>query len=294
MKVIFIGCVQFSLMALKTVLSCREATVVGVVTKQASSFNADFCSLDTIAIGNNIPFFYANADSYSDMVQWIRSLGPDVIYCFGWSSLLRRDVLDIPPKGVIGYHPAALPQNRGRHPIIWSLALGLAKTASTFFFMDEGADSGDILSQQEVLIEDIDDANSLYNKLCSVASGQIRTFTEDIALGTYSRSPQDSSKANYWRKRSKADGQIDWRMSANCINNLVRALTKPYVGAHFIYNGEEVKIWKAEIVENEFCNIEPGKVIEVRGEDILIKCGEGALLLTKHECRDLPKRGDYL
>jgi len=65
------------------------------------------------------------------------------------SSLLKKELLSLPPNGVLGYHPAKLPQNRGRHPLIWSLVLGLEESASTFYFMDEGADSGDILSQKD-------------------------------------------------------------------------------------------------------------------------------------------------
>ena len=59
-------------------------------------------------------------------------------------------ILDLAPLGIIGFHPAALPRNRGRHPIVWALVLGLEETASTFFFMDKGADTGDILSQEKI------------------------------------------------------------------------------------------------------------------------------------------------
>ena len=70
----------------------------------------------------------------------------------GWSRIIGKELLAVPPKGIVGYHPAALPANRGRHPIIWALALGLKETASTFFFMDNGADSGPIISQKSLII----------------------------------------------------------------------------------------------------------------------------------------------
>jgi methionyl-tRNA formyltransferase len=66
--------------------------------------------------------------------------------------------------GVAGYHPTKLPMNRGRHPLIWALALRLKNSVSTFFFMNEGADSGDILSQVDFKILYQDDAQSLYDK----------------------------------------------------------------------------------------------------------------------------------
>lgn len=296
MKILFIGSVHFSLIALQQVLACPDANVIGVITKRESSFNADFCSLEGFAEQNNIPCLALGAYSSEQMVGWISALQPDVVYCFGWSNLLPSEILTIPPLGVIGYHPAALPQNRGRHPIIWTLALGLQSTASTFFFMDEGADSGDILSQVPIQVEPLDDAATLYEKLARVACKQILQFTKDLSSGTFERKPQDHSKANYWRKRGKKDGEIDWRMASTSIHNLVRALTRPYVGAHCLYKEKEVKIWKTEIADDTdgYENIEPGKVLNVMNGSILIKCGIGSIRVTEHEFDELPQEGCYL
>ena len=82
--------------------------------------------------------------------------------------MIGKDVLNIPSKGIIGNHPAELPYNRGRHPIIWALALGLESTASTFFIMNESADTGDIISQETISIKDTDYARDLYNKLINL------------------------------------------------------------------------------------------------------------------------------
>jgi len=138
------------------------------------------------------------------------------------------------PLGVVGFHPAALPANRGRHPLIWSLALGLEQTASTFFFMDAGADSGDILLRRALAIDPTDDARTLYDKVCACALEQITQFVSQLANGSFAREPQAHAQANIWRKRGMADGKIDWRMSAVSVHNLVRALAKPYVGAHLL------------------------------------------------------------
>ena len=89
--------------------------------------------------------------------------------------------MDLPLLGVIGFHPAALPANRGRDPIIWALVLGLQETASTFFFMDEGADSGDIISQEYLIITDSDDAGILYEKITQTALKQLREFVPRLA-----------------------------------------------------------------------------------------------------------------
>jgi methionyl-tRNA formyltransferase len=294
-KIVFIGSVEFSRNALQQVVTSPDAEVIGIITKRESSFNADFCSLEGIAGQYDIPCLSLEVYSSEQMVEWISSKKPDVVYCFGWSNLLPKEVLTIPPLGVVGYHPAALPQNRGRHPIIWTLALGLQTTASTFFFMDEGADSGDILSQVPVKVEPFDDAGTLYEKLAKVASVQILEFTKELSSGAYQRKPQDHSKANYWRKRGKRDGEIDWRMASTSIHNLVRALGRPYVGAHCRYKDKEVKIWKTEIVDDvgRFENIEPGTILEVNNGSILIKCGIGMIRVTDHEFDEIPGEGCY-
>jgi len=135
--------------------------------------------------------------------------------------LLGEKLLNIAPLGVVGYHPAALPANRGRHPIIWALALDLNETASTFFFMDEGADRNDILSQRKVIIDGAGAAASLYEKITLCALNQIQTFVSRLESGRYQRVAQDRTQNNVWRKRKQKDGQIDWRMSAKVIRNLV-------------------------------------------------------------------------
>lgn len=299
MRLVFIGCVKFSYAALEMVIKETKAEVVGVITKNESKFNADFASLEPLAKKYKIPFMIAENNDQEQMYQWIKELNPDVIYCFGWSYLLNKKMLEIPKLGVIGYHPTKLPKNRGRHPIIWTLVLGLKETASTFFFMDEGADSGDILSQEVLPVLETDDANTLYNKLITTALQQIKTFTHQLMDNTYQRIPQDHDQANYWRKRNKEDGLINWRMSAKTIYNLVRALTKPYVGAHCLYRNREVKVWKTQIDQHyfnqeEILHIEPGKVLKVERNHIYVKCGEGVLILVEHELFPLPKEGEYL
>ena len=242
----------------------------------------------------NIPYIYTNDINSEETVNWIKSLSPDVIFCFGWSNLIKKELLSVPSLGIIGFHPAALPANRGRHPLIWALALGLKKTASTFFFMTEGADDGDILSQEPIIIQEDDDAASLYNKVISVAKKQLHSFVPLLENKKYCRILQDNSKANYWRKRNVNDGRISFSMNSETIYNLTRALTRPYVGASYYLNGKEIKIWKVKPVINLDKNIEYGKVLDIRGKIITVKTPDGAIDLIEHEFLEIPKIGDYL
>jgi methionyl-tRNA formyltransferase len=293
MRIIFIGTVELSEISLKKLIGL-QANVVGVVTRAKSVFNADFCDITTLCAENGIPFIQTADVNSEPSLAWIRGLHPDVIFCIGWSSLLKKDIMSIPRLGVIGFHPAQVPQNRGRHPIIWTLVLGLEKTASTFFFMDEGADSGDILSQTIIAVTYDDNARTLYNKITEVVLKQLEDLLPKLVSNSYLRIPQDNSQANYWRKRTEKDGEIDFRMTSKAIYNLVRALDRPYPGAHIAYKGRTIKVWSVKEMEIGMPNIEYGKVIDTIDKGILVKCYDGGVLLSEHEFIELPKTGEYL
>src|SRR5688572_24447375 len=152
MKIVFIGSVQLSEIALRCVLEQPAAAVVGVVTRGTPGRHSDFAPLAGRARSRGIPCLEMEGLGQDALADWIRARDPDTVFCIGWSQLLGQAILQITRRGVIGYHPALLPRHRGRHPLIWALALGLHETGSTFFYMDEGADSGDILDQERIAI----------------------------------------------------------------------------------------------------------------------------------------------
>ncbi len=293
MRIVFIGSVEFSKKALQKLIDLK-AEIVGVCTKESSKFNSDFANLIPICKKNKIPFHLTKDINSEISFNWIKSLNADIIFCFGWSNLLKKNILNLTPMGVLGFHPTKLPQNRGRHPLIWALALGLKKSASTFFFMDEGADSGDILSQKDFDISHNDDAKTLYDKVVEIALEQIAQFFPSLKKNNYKTIVQNNENNNNWRKRTISDGKIDFRMSSLAIYNLVRALTKPYVGAHVQYGEREVKVWKVKIIENSLNNFESGKILNVNENKILVKTYDSAIELVDHEFIDLPKIGEYL
>ena len=293
MKVCFIGTVEFSKNALIQLISL-DVDLCGVVSNTKNKLNSDFANLKSVCEANNVDFYDTNDINSAATIKWIANRKPDILFCFGWSQLIKTELLKLSPMGVVGFHPSFLPQNRGRHPIIWALALGLEKTGSTFFFMDEGADSGDILSQKEVPIYYRDNAKSLYERISATASEQIKEFIPALTSNTHQRLKQNHELANSWRKRGEIDGQIDFRMSSRAIYNLVRALTRPYIGAHIVFEQENIQIWDVKEIAYEFKNIEPGKVLEMDGKNILVKTYDGAISIVEHEFNTLPKVGEYL
>ena len=132
MKILFIGTVEFSARAIEKLLEIH-ADIVGIVTRKESPINSDFIDLTPIGKEFGIPTKYTNDINDTETLSWIRELAPDILMCFGWSALIKKELLELPPMGVVGFHPALLPNNRGRHPLIWAKVLGLEKSGNTFF-----------------------------------------------------------------------------------------------------------------------------------------------------------------
>ena len=294
MRVFLIGCVKSSEIFLKRLIE-MDADVAGVITKSESKFNSDFVDLGEICRNHKIDYLYVHNINDREAKDYIKEKDVDFILCLGWSQLLDEEVLALPRLGCVGFHPAQLPFNRGRHPLIWALALGLEQTASTLFLMDATADTGKIISQKVIEIAYSDDAESLYHKVMDAAVDQLTEVMHDFENHTLNVIEQSAGEGNAWRKRGKEDGRIDWRMSSKSVYNLVRALTKPYVGAHFLHEDREYKVWKVqERFEKGYENIEPGKVVRVISDNnFWVKAGDN--LIEVMECDSIKlKNGEYL
>lgn len=293
MNICFIGCVESSQILLEELIK-NNIKISGVITKSSSKFNSDFVDLGELCGFNEIPYIYQNNANSEESIKFLKDKNPDLILCCGWSGLLNEEVINISKRGVVGFHPTALPNNKGRHPIAWTLVLGLKKTASTFFMIDTGVDSGDIISQVEIEVCFDDDARTLYDKIMKAARKQIIELISQFENNhvVYKRTSQIG---NVWRKRTKQDGLIDWRMSTIAIYNLVRGLTRPYIGAHFLNNGIEYKVWKVEVEDKDYLeNIEPGKILKVYSPtEFIIKVSNGTVHIK--ECDPISlKEGDYI
>ena len=302
MRIVFVGAIEFSRHCLETVLALG-GDVVAVFTlppDMGKARHSDYADLQPLADKHGISLH--RADDLNGSPDAIAVYKPDVLFCFGWSGMLSPEILAIPKLGCIGSHPALLPRNRGRHPIIWAIQLGLRESGLTFFRMTDKADAGPIISQRTFGLYPMDDAGTVYHRVCESASSQIRDFLPDLTAGKLGFVPQDPNiEPNYWRKRGPEDGLIDFRMSSAAICRLVRALARPYPGAHVRYHERDVKVWKAKITLDmcRWDNLEPGKVLAFLPTGVHVKSDDGAVCLVDHEFNEgamprMPKVGEYI
>ncbi len=286
MRIVFIGAVEFSRHCLEEIIR-NGGQVVAVFTLDPAKAkrHADFADLTPSAQQHGIPIFYVDNINEPQNITHLRELRPGVIFIFGWSQIVGPELRAIAP--CIGTHPALLPRNRGRHPIVWALVHGLKESGLTFFYIDEGIDSGDILWQRPFAITPEDDAGTLLKKIEQLASEAIAEFLPQLKNGTAQKIPQDHSLTNYWRKRSAADGEIDWKKSSGEIHDLIRALAKPYPGAHTFCGGKKIVVRKSRLPpgENE-PNALPGAVVSFAENSALVQTGSGLIELVAWEGGD--------
>jgi len=179
----------------------------------------------------------------AETIDAIRTLQADIALSVLFDYLLRPEFIGLFPRGVINLHPAPLPYNRGQHPNIWSIIEG-TPAGVTLHYIDDGIDTGDILAQQEVLVEPVDTGESLYRKLERVAVALFQKTWPQIKAGQVVRIPQDGQVATSHRTRDvEAIDEIDLNRAyrARDLLNLLRARTfPPYKGAYITVDGKRI------------------------------------------------------
>jgi len=204
----------------------------------------------------------------------------DVLLVMGWPELLDPDLLDAPNRGCVGRHLSTLPERRGRAPVAWALIHGLERTGISLFWLDEGVDSGEIIGQREVHIDDDDHAQDLHDK-CTEAS--IALLDEEVVpsfrAGAIEETDQDESAATYTHPRRPDMGIIDWTDSAWSVHNFIRGQSHPYPGAFSYHRMEKVTTWYSAVADETGTRAAPGTVLEAReeGSRLLVQCGEGVV-----------------
>lgn len=282
MRILFIGSTQFSHHCLDTVLR-NDGNVVGIINplKENAVSISDYTDLSDIGREYKIPLYRVIKIADTDCINYISSLMPDVIFVFGFSQLIPDVIRLLPQNGCIGTHPTLLPKNRGRHPLIWTLIHDLSESGLSFFYINKGVDSGDIVWQGKFTISETDDASSLYKKIIGLADEAIPEILAKLDSGNLNGIPQDHTMATYWPKRTESDGLINWNDDNRTIFNLIRALTHPYPGAHTYSQKRRCIVWKSKLSDLIMDDHKtPGEIILSDSDKISVACGTGILEIT--------------
>lgn len=204
----------------------------------------------------------------------IRATRPDLVFSFYYRSMLKKEILSIPPLGAMNLHGSLLPKYRGRAPVNWVLVKGETETGVTLHFMTEKPDAGDIVGQAAVPIAIEDTALTLFGKMEQAAEALLGDLLPRIAAGDIPRRPNEIAEGSYFGGRRPEDGRIDWTLPAVAIYNLVRAVTRPYPGAFSHLAGGKLLVWWARALPPEACpDPPPPGAMRVAGGPTIVMAG---------------------
>ncbi|MEO4053575.1 methionyl-tRNA formyltransferase [Solibacillus sp. CAU 1738] len=206
----------------------------------------------------------------------ILALNPDLVITAAFGQILPKELLEAPRLGCINVHASLLPLYRGGAPIHQAIIDGQATTGVTIMYMAEKLDAGDIISQQEIAIEDTDHTGSMFDKLSDVGRELLKDTLPSIIAGTNERIVQDESKVTYARNISREQERINWQQDARTIYNQVRGL-HPWPVAYTTFDEGIFKIWWAQIGTTAN-NATPGEVVAIAKDYFEIATGEGGSL----------------
>ncbi len=281
MRILIIGKVKITENLIKKIHKINKKYIVGIVTNSNYKTNDDYVDLIPLCKKKSLSYLRTQKINSKLSFEWIKKKNPDYIFCVGYPKLLDKKYFSLFKGKIIGFHPSLLPFNRGRHPIIWSILLGLKKSACTFFYITDEPDKGIILDQTKFSISEKDDASSIYKKINNIAKNRINIVLKKISKGFKSKE-KNYKYTNIWRKRDLNEGTIDWRMSVLNILRHINALKPPYSYARFSYRGKLYKIINAKKIDykSQYYD-EFGKILKFSNNSFIIKCGDGYLKIQK-------------
>ena len=295
MNILFMGSPTFAVPTLQAIIRNPEHNV-SVITQPDKPAKRGYQPtppiIKLLAQRLKLPVYQLFSLNTPEGIALVKKLQPELIVVVAFGQILPDDILNIPALGCINLHPSLLPKYRGAAPIQWSLINGDKVTGITVAYITSKLDSGDIILQKEVEIEDYDTGSSLSDRLSSSGAMLVMEAIGLIKDGNAPRIPQDETMASYTSKIRHEDALIDWQKPARNIFNIVRALNA-VPGAYTWVCGERLKILTAEIVDtmtsevlktSEVCTEivdDAGTVSDLTKMGPLISTQDGALLLLE-------------
>lgn len=278
MRVVFMGTPEFACNVLSGLIENYD--VVGIVSQPDKEVGRKRILTHTpvkeIGINNNIQVI--QPISIRKEYESVLELKPDLIVTCAYGQIIPEEILDYPKYGCINVHASLLPKYRGGAPIHRSIINGDSETGITIMYMDKGMDTGNIISQESIKIEEDDNLETVSNKLSVLGRDLLLKTLPSIIDGTNDSIKQDEALVTYAYNIKSEEEKIDFNNNARDIFNLIRGLS-PMIGAYFIMNGNRTKVFKARIGDNKYDNI--GVINKIYKNGIGISCKDGEIIIEE-------------
>ena len=281
MKIIFMGTPEFAVPTLEALIEKHEVLAVATQPDRPKGRGNKLSPppVKEVAIRHNIPVLQPNRARDDSFIEEIEKFCPDAVVVVAFGQILPEKILNLPRYGCINVHGSLLPKYRGASPIQQAIIDGETITGVTIMHMDKGLDTGDMILKQEIIITKQDTAGTLHDKMAPVGAAALIEALARLENGTAERVKQVDSESSYAKMLKKETGHINFANDSAKIFNLVRGLN-PWPSAYAYYKGGLLKIWEVEVIDNKE-NVQPGQIVSADDDGILVKTGDGAILIKQ-------------
>ncbi|MGO2128478.1 MAG: methionyl-tRNA formyltransferase [Pseudoalteromonas prydzensis] len=280
LRIIFAGTPDFAARHLQALID-SEHQIVGVYSQpdrpagRGKKLKAS--EVKELALQHDLPVFQPASLKSDDALSELSSLNADIMIVVAYGLLLPKAILDAPRLGCLNVHGSILPRWRGAAPIQRAIWAGDEETGVTIMQMDEGLDTGDMLHISRCPIDAAETSASLYTKLADLGPGALIDTIAKLANDEITPQVQNDELANYAKKLSKEEANIDWSMDAAQIERNIRSFN-PWPVCFTQMGDNTVKIYQANVVEQQG---NAGTVLQSDKHGIVIACGTNALNITQ-------------
>ena len=277
-KIVFMGTPDFACNVLQSLID-NEYNVSLVVSQPDKYVGRKHILTNTpvkqLAIDNNIEVFQP-AKIRSDY-QKIVDINPDLIITCAYGQIIPEELINLPRLGCINVHASLLPKYRGGAPIHWAKINGEEKTGVTIMYMGKNMDSGDIISQEELVINNEDTTESLFDKLSILGANLLIETLPSILENNNDRIKQDETLVSYAYNIKREDERINFDdYGVNIINKIRGLYSWPL--ANMEIDGIEYKILNAEFEEKKINSV--STIVEIDKNKFGISCKDGVIYIT--------------
>ena len=281
LKVVVVGCTP---LAEKITCILEENFVLAGVVNLHPLLGATKSNYVYIDRANkNIPTYWTRDINDKETKAWLIDKEPDVIVQCGWSQIFKKEILDIPKRYCLGFHPSPLPIGRGAAVLNWKIIQSCGQDiqwGNTLFVMEPTTDTGEIIDFEPFIIEQRDDIRTAYLKVDYTSCKMMERTLSKLLSGAITGQKQDSNRSTRFYKRRPKDGLMHMEWNAIKIHDYVRALTHPYPGAFFETKKGSMIVWKTQLL-NTSCSHPIGQIIRIGKDGVILKVGDESSILLK-------------
>lgn len=273
MKLVFAGTPQVALPALEALLASTHEVVAVLTRPDAPTGRGRRLQPSPVArraSGEGIEVL--KPMRLADVHERLRALGPDCCPVVAYGALVRAEALAVPPLGWVNLHFSLLPAWRGAAPVQHALLHGDDVTGATVFRLDEGLDTGPVLSLMTEPVRPRDTAGELLDRLAVGGAGLLVATLDALERGQLEARPQPAEGVSFAPKLTAEDGRVRWSDPAAAVDRRVRACT-PAPGAWTTYGGERLGLGPVTPAPDR-SGLGPG-VAHVGRTEVLVGCGDG-------------------